>query len=621
MAIREIRYNVTPSGVIPAYHLWGGVQNEDNATNVVYVFDSAYLSTLGTLDNLRFRIDFNSASAGYEPSENLTLNNSRIERAIPQRMTQYGGQMECTLVISRIIPENLPEVSEVILQIPSIVFFTASGKQSARFDKNLSAYEEHIAQKIAEINNASTEIDNKLKEAETAAENASGSAAGAATEATNAANAASTALNASSFAMKDAKSANEAKKQAQDSALVAENMLTLTTAEASKAETAANDAGKACVAAQDAAKSIRIYNPASINKHYSDFIAGTISASGVITEEYNGGSTQYFIKQYLEAGTYLYRTNYNVAGVASRRCFRYDENGAYLGSIVCEVVTDLGNGREIDKFTLPEGRIIALRVGYIDDTDDFMIIEGSTPEDWSNEYVPYYPEQTKVADDINFGNSMKEENDVLWGKSIAVEGDSICAGNNIVGGYSRWLQYEHNMTVYNSAVGGSPITNVSGKPHIISEAIANMQAGCDYYIFNGGYNDRTLNVTVGELVDGFPLKDADNDTITTDTLAGAMEYACRDLVTIHNGAKCGFIFCHNRYSLNDDYNTKYRAIMKSACEKWGVPYLDLQEQVPPFAMIQSLANKYTQSQDGTHPNWEGYEKYYVPKIVAWLKTL
>lgn len=150
MAIREIRYNVTPSGVTPPSHLWGGVQNEDNATNVVYVLDSTYLKTLGALDNLRFRIDFNSASAGYEPSENLTLNNSRIERAIPQRMTQYGGQMECTLVISRIIPENLPEVSEVILQIPSIVFFTASGKQSARFDKNLSAYEERVAQLITE---------------------------------------------------------------------------------------------------------------------------------------------------------------------------------------------------------------------------------------------------------------------------------------------------------------------------------------------------------------------------------------------------------------------------------------------------------------------------------------
>lgn len=363
------------------------------------------------------------------------------------------------------------------------------------------------------------------------------------------------------------------------------------------------------------------YNPASINKHYSGFIAGTVSASGVITEAYNGGSTQYFIKQYLEAGTYLYKTNYNAAGVASRRCYRYDENGAYLGSIVCEVVTDLGNGRELDRFTLPEGRIIALRVGYINDTNDFMIIEGSTAEDWASEYVPYYPEEKTIVDDIYFGNSMKAENDVLWGKSIAVEGDSICAGNNIVGGYGRWLQYEHNMTVYNTAVGGSPITNVSGKPHIISEAVANMQAGCDYYIFNGGYNDRTLNVTVGELVDGFPLKGAENDTITTDTLAGAMEYACRDLVTIHNGAKCGFIFCHNRYSLNDDYNTKYKPIMKAACEKWGVPYLDLQEQVPPFAMIQSLADKYTQSQDGTHPNWEGYEKYYVPKIVAWLKTL
>ena len=170
MAIREIKYNVTPSGVTPASHMWGGVQNEDNATNIIYYLDLDFLEALGDSKNLRFRIDFNSASAGYEPSENLTLNESRIERTIPQRMTQYGGQMECTLVISRIIPDKLPEASEVILQIPSIIFFTASGKHSKRFDKNLSAYEEYVLslvkkaeQLVESVENMKINVDDEIK--------------------------------------------------------------------------------------------------------------------------------------------------------------------------------------------------------------------------------------------------------------------------------------------------------------------------------------------------------------------------------------------------------------------------------------------------------------------------
>lgn len=176
MAIREIRYNVTPSGVTPASHLWGGVQNEDNATNVVYVFDSAYLATLGTLDNLRFRIDFNSASAGYEPSENLSISNSAIERAIPKRMTQNGGQITVMLVIARIVPDT-PDATEVILQEPSTIFFTSASVNDGRFNKNLSAYEEYVGGLI-------TKVADEVSKAESASESARESAISAGNQVT-----------------------------------------------------------------------------------------------------------------------------------------------------------------------------------------------------------------------------------------------------------------------------------------------------------------------------------------------------------------------------------------------------------------------------------------------------
>lgn len=150
MSIREIKYNVTSLGVTPASHQWGGVQHEDNATTVSYFIGAEYLAELGDVENLRFRIDFNSPSAGYDPSPNLELNNSVLSRDIPQKMTKYGGNMQSTLVISRINTENLPETLEEILQIPSTVFFTSATRQDERFNNNLSAYEEYVSGLIFE---------------------------------------------------------------------------------------------------------------------------------------------------------------------------------------------------------------------------------------------------------------------------------------------------------------------------------------------------------------------------------------------------------------------------------------------------------------------------------------
>jgi hypothetical protein len=155
MAIREIRYNVTSLGITPSTHQWGGVQNEDNATTVIYFIGNEYLKELGSVDNLRFRIDFHSASAGYEPSTNLTLTEANtVMRNIPKRITQFGGQVQAVLVISRLADG---EAIEEILQIPSTIFFTSANRQDERFIKNLSAYEEYVAEKATEAGEAAEE--------------------------------------------------------------------------------------------------------------------------------------------------------------------------------------------------------------------------------------------------------------------------------------------------------------------------------------------------------------------------------------------------------------------------------------------------------------------------------
>lgn len=88
-------------------------------------------------------------------------------------------------------------------------------------------------------------------------------------------------------------------------------------------------------------------------------------------------------------------------------------------------------------------------------------------------------------------------------------------------------------------------------------------------------------------------------------------------------AKIGYIFIHKCVaSFDSRVANSYYGIAKACCEKWGIPYCDLNTQTPPLGHISALAQAYTvNGGDGIHPNEDGYRLFYVPKITAWLKTL
>lgn len=346
MAIREIKYNVTPSGVTPAYHLWGGVQNEDNATNVVYVFDSAYLSTLGALDNLRFRIDFNSASAGYEPSENLSISNSAIERAIPKRMTQNGGQITVTLVIARIVPDT-PDATEVILQEPSTIFFTSASVNDGRFNKNMSAYEEYVGGLIAKVAD-------EVSKAESASESARASAISAGNqvtlageqvalaenEADRAENASVRAENAASNANTDANRAGTAAQSAVTSAFDARGYKVEANESATKAKEAQQKAEEASakvtrenVLFSNALKGtangeiIGMHDVSPVEHEMGVKVSGVEDLSAVKVRKY-GGNLLNFPSVYSWNGAFPMHENTNVKTILKpnvRYAFSYDE--------------------------------------------------------------------------------------------------------------------------------------------------------------------------------------------------------------------------------------------------------------------------------------------------------
>lgn len=226
----------------------------------------------------------------------------------------------------------------------------------------------------------------------------------------------------------------------------------------------------------------------------------------------------------------------------------------------------------------------------------------------------------------------------LYGKKISVNGDSICYGKGYTGGYGKIIAEKNGMTLQNIGVSGATIaaeryfTGSDGNPdttkprHWICRTIENMDSDADYAIIEGGVNDASQSDSVlGNISSSYA--EVFDDT----TFCGAFENMLKQLIVRFAGKKYGYIAIHKMapsYRSENDESMSYYWAAKKCCEKWGVPFLDLNISVPPFNYLKTvdeslaaLAAAYTDSGDGWHPNEEGYKKYYVPKIEAWLKTL
>ncbi len=178
--MRELIYEVTTDKehIKPRTRQWAGMQYEDNATEVK--FDLSKLS----LERALYRIDFNSAGAGYQPSENLVVESNTIRRAIPSYVTQYGGEVQVTAVIT-ILDEN-GEATGTCLSYPVLIYFTEVDKDaegSKIAEKNISESEasaldaaeraEKAAQSASESEEAAEEAKEKTELARRAIEEGS----------------------------------------------------------------------------------------------------------------------------------------------------------------------------------------------------------------------------------------------------------------------------------------------------------------------------------------------------------------------------------------------------------------------------------------------------------------
>lgn len=232
---------------------------------------------------------------------------------------------------------------------------------------------------------------------------------------------------------------------------------------------------------------------------------------------------------------------------------------------------------------------------------------------------------------VEYGES-NVSNNPLSGKTVAFIGDSISYGTNYNGGYGKLIGEENNMTVMNPSKGGATLArNIKWsadsdgfRPCIIDMANG-FDAGPDYIIIEGGVNDFWNHAPLGELTADF------NGGYDENTMAGGLESIFFNIRNNYAESKMGFVIIHDPFTYDAEEGfAPYYEMMKSVCEKWSVPYIDLysrnNQEIGVNVKDSEQKKLYFETEnapggDGCHPNELGYQTIYVSPMTEWMKNL
>lgn len=334
------------------------------------------------------------------------------------------------------------------------------------------------------------------------------------------------------------------------------------------------------------------------------------------------GSTSFFgYVPITHAGTYQLMVAgqlFGLTGACQIPCFK--ENKEYIKLLYATTADTTGTTENKATLTITEDELRISEIAYIGLSgrlvalDKAMVVEADT---YPSSYIPYSNEWHMPC--LTFTDEQRVNLSSLYGKIISFNGDSICYGEGFIGGYGKIIAERNAMTYENIGVSGGTVTEGTGA-HCISSSVLNMREDADYVILEGGVNDMVRD-NLGAISNGF------NATLDATTFCGAFEQMLKNAITRFPAKKIGYISVHRlKQWAPDNYNTQYtntgyyeKAI--EICKKWGIPVCDLTIGCPSLYENDSLKQNYTHNGDGWHPNEDGYMKYYVPKIEAWLKTL
>ena len=222
----------------------------------------------------------------------------------------------------------------------------------------------------------------------------------------------------------------------------------------------------------------------------------------------------------------------------------------------------------------------------------------------------------------------------LYGKKIVYDGDSICESRtgstaNNGGGYAKIIADMVGGTYENKAVSGAALTSTPTDKtyHSVVDSLSDLPTDGDLYCFEGGYNDFCRDVEIGTCDDADYTGDVD-----TNTICGAMERIFRYCLSILIGRPVCFVIVHKCQSAGHAANgtgktfKDYRDAMIQVCEKYSIPYYDAFTKSGLNGWNKAQSNTYLTANingtgDGTHPNEQGYKRYYVPQLIALFESM
>lgn len=277
----------------------------------------------------------------------------------------------------------------------------------------------------------------------------------------------------------------------------------------------------------------------------------------------------------------------------------------------------------------------------------------STTTDWhstGHAFVPAdYEKEILDHEDRIADLECKTVESILKGKKIVYDGDSICASSSDPdngGAYPKIIAELVNSVTGaetkkyydNQSVGGARLVTADGATdkdgkavtlsHSIVDNLVNLPTDADLYCFEGGCNDHWNGVPLGD----FSSTDY-TGTLDTKTMCGALEYIFRYATTNFIGKPICFIITHKcpyQNEINGNSFADFREKMIGVCEKYAIPYYDAwAESGLNYWNEKHLDNYFvnfsTKAEagdgDGTHPNTEGYKRYYVPQLISLFEKI
>ena len=236
----------------------------------------------------------------------------------------------------------------------------------------------------------------------------------------------------------------------------------------------------------------------------------------------------------------------------------------------------------------------------------------------------YYTQAMDFSDDyckyIKIGEAEETPRYRISDSSIAFFGDSITQG-----GYPELIASITGATVANYGAGGATVASGADTHSYIVDQVSAYTGNHDIVCISGGYNDFCQEVPLGTLTDGYKA------ALDTTTLIGALESIFRSLMTNHSTAQIFYVITHKIDGAEARQNeigltlTDYHDAIVRVLEKYSIPCYDA---FADSGLVTSTASDwgttlrelYTMNADGTHPNEDGYLKYYVYQVIGMMEN-